>query len=1324
MLKNLFHWCKLVVALSMIASIPAARAATTITLPDILAIELPTAGQSSINANAEPIASLLAAATAGGLQVTNDKSEAAPAFSFPLGGTLVTWTAWAGVPHASTVSATYSTYVFVFRNGQTPIGVSGDDYALAGNHGSSIARDSSGALHVAWLDDGANPDGSLRAYRIWYRRGIQDPNTGTVSWTSPVDVANGTSTWFSFVKIAASANAVHFAWGGNANNSTVSPINYRRLVHSGSNWTFEPIQVLSGLTGVNHDNGPCIAAYSDNEVHIVTRNLLYAYNMSVGLPASSWVVEQLPQPSGMLSSKYPAVAVDSRGDVHVAYTAMFRDPSISGSGNYNAYAKVWYLHRKRPGGTIKWVEAFDVNANFPEWQDPGPGLPELTPTDVAADWMDIACDDQDSVHIGWHGTAVSHAWGHDDAFCTRRVLANDGNALGFERPQRLHRHEDDPVNGFQYSWTPSFCTGSNGLCIPVIQYKSLGMVDPNDLSNSFQIYDDMDAIARVLQNGQFIDGGNYVPLSQVAINRENIASVWPSASRRVWPDAAGHLWLDVVQGMDCSLVFNPANIGVVLNNQNFLNRTYIVYQHTDLAPYFTPIIVNQPANATVTVGQMASFSVIATGGGTLSYQWSRDGVIIDGATGASYTTPITTATDDGSTYTVLVSNASGSATSLPATLTVTPLLSWSVPADIGYGTPLGAAQLNADAQGFPGTFIYNPPTGSYLSAGIHQTLSVTFVPDNTLLAPLAASTSINVLPAQLNVFADNQSFHFGNAVPVLTSTFIGLVNGDTQMSIGLSPLITTPVTSLTLPGNYPIDITGMATTANYSVTYFAGTISVTNTLPVAFDQTVTLDENGSMTPITLSAADADGDPLTWQLVWYPTAGTLTGTPPNLSYTPAPNDFGTHHFGFEVFDPAGIAGNQPSTIADVTIVINHTGPIAAFSINPSPGAIGKPVTFDAGVVSNTDNTIQSFTWNFGDGTNSVVTSTAQTTHTYATSTTFTVTLTVTDTLGATAVATNKVTVYPVNPVITWSNPSSITYPTPLSSTQLNAKANVAGTFVYSPPLGTVLHAGSGQTLSVTFTPTDNVTFNTVSKSVKISVNKATPTISWSPQTPITWPTPIGPAQQNATTTAIGGGTFSYSIAGGTVLNPGSYSMVATLTPTDTLDYKTNSLTRTITVNKFTPIYAWIPATPITYPAPLGAAQLNATFGDAFGGALAGAATYTPGTGTVLSAGSHTLKVSFTPTDTVHYNSISSKSVSIVVNKGTPIVTWNTPAPIAINQALSSTQLNATASVAGKFTYTPASGTKFSTAGTYTLSVKFTPTDTNYVTVTATVQIVVQ
>jgi hypothetical protein len=57
-----------------------------------------------------------------------------------------------------------------------------------------------------------------------------------------------------------------------------------------------------------------------------------------------------------------------------------------------------------------------------------------------------------------------------------------------------------------------------------------------------------------------------------------------------------------------------------------------------------------------------------------------------------------------------------------------------------------------------------------------------------------------------------------------------------------------------------------------------------------------------------------------------------------------------------------------------------------------------------------------------------------------------------------------------PVITWPNPAPIPYGTPLSATQLDATANMAGTFVYTPAAGTVLAAGS-QTLSVTFTPSN-------------------------------------------------------------------------------------------------------------------------------------------------------------------------------------------------------------------------------------------------------------
>jgi Bacterial lectin len=80
--------------------------------------------------------------------------------------------------------------------------------------------------------------------------------------------------------------------------------------------------------------------------------------------------------------------------------------------------------------------------------------------------------------------------------------------------------------------------------------------------------------------------------------------------------------------------------------------------------------VSQPASITVPLGQTATFNVSATGTGTLTYQWFKNGVPITGATSSSYTTPPTVAGDTGAVFTVSVSNSAGSATSGPATLTV------------------------------------------------------------------------------------------------------------------------------------------------------------------------------------------------------------------------------------------------------------------------------------------------------------------------------------------------------------------------------------------------------------------------------------------------------------------------------------------------------------------------------------------------------------------------------------------------------------------------------------------------------------------------------
>ncbi|HXJ17020.1 MAG TPA: immunoglobulin domain-containing protein, partial [Candidatus Polarisedimenticolia bacterium] len=84
-----------------------------------------------------------------------------------------------------------------------------------------------------------------------------------------------------------------------------------------------------------------------------------------------------------------------------------------------------------------------------------------------------------------------------------------------------------------------------------------------------------------------------------------------------------------------------------------------------------PTITSHPSNQTVTAGQTATFTVVATGTAPLSYQWQKGTTNISGATSASYTTPATTTSDSGSTFRVVVSNSAGSVTSNAATLTVT-----------------------------------------------------------------------------------------------------------------------------------------------------------------------------------------------------------------------------------------------------------------------------------------------------------------------------------------------------------------------------------------------------------------------------------------------------------------------------------------------------------------------------------------------------------------------------------------------------------------------------------------------------------------------------
>jgi len=149
-----------------------------------------------------------------------------------------------------------------------------------------------------------------------------------------------------------------------------------------------------------------------------------------------------------------------------------------------------------------------------------------------------------------------------------------------------------------------------------------------------------------------------------------------------------------------------------------------------------------------------------------------------------------------------------------------------------------------------------------------------------------------------------------------------------------------------------------------------------------------------------------------------------------------------------------------------------------------------------------------------------------------------------------------------PTITWATPAAITYGTALSDTQLDATASVAGSFAYSPAAATVLGAGT-QTLSVTFTPTDSMRYDTASASVSLTVNKATPTITWPAPAAITAGTALSATQLDATASVEG--TFAYSPPASTVLGAGSQTLSVTFTPTDTANYNPASANVSLTVN---------------------------------------------------------------------------------------------------------------------------------------------------------------
>jgi hypothetical protein len=253
------------------------------------------------------------------------------------------------------------------------------------------------------------------------------------------------------------------------------------------------------------------------------------------------------------------------------------------------------------------------------------------------------------------------------------------------------------------------------------------------------------------------------------------------------------------------------------------------------------------------------------------------------------------------------------------------------------GDPLTATLVNQAGHGVValsanGSFTYTP------NANFFGFDSFTYRASDGASNSNVATVAITVMPVNDVPVALGQSVSIKQNIATAITLSGSDVDGDALMYTvqdgpssgtltGTAPnLVYTPTVGFIGDDSFTFQVHDGSTSSNVVTVY----LSIDpNGPPVAASQNVSLAED-SPKAVTLSASDADGDSLTYSLIDGPTHGILTGTAPNLVYTPAANFYGSDSFTFQVYD-----GTDVSNIASVAITIT--------SVNDAPVANPQQVT---------------------------------------------------------------------------------------------------------------------------------------------------------------------------------------------------------------------------------------------------------------------------------------------------------------------------------------------------------------------------------------------
>jgi len=647
-----------------------------------------------------------------------------------------------------------------------------------------------------------------------------------------------------------------------------------------------------------------------------------------------------------------------------------------------------------------------------------------------------------------------------------------------------------------------------------------------------------------------------------------------------------------------------------------------------------------------------------------------------------------------------------------------------------YGS-VSAASATTDPSGINLSYLYEG-TGEtlYNSATVPTnsgTYNVTVTVDNQNYTGNLTTTFV-ITKAILTITAVNATIHYLDAIPTYDVSYSGFITGEDSSYLGGSLSVACTYKVGSNIGTYTITPSGL-TSDNYDISFVEGVLTVSKLTPVliayptieevTYSPTLTLAEVSLTDGVVKSNATENGVVIEGIFIWTDDAISISVS-----------DSGTTSFSI-TFMPTNTTSCNSISFTRSVIINKATPVVVEPTTNPVPYTPTLTLA-DVDLNGASADTEGAFDW-----------ASSETVLNYTTGTLYEVIFKPIDSVNYNTasmnvtVVVNKATLTTVNAPTTDAIPYTPTLT--LNDIYLNGgsasynETSVMGTFEWVAPTTSISVADSGSSYNVTFTPSSE-NYNSATTSVAITVNKATATITFGESS---YSQIYGLVSAASATTAPVGLTIIYTYTG-----TGSTTYNSTTVPTNTGTYNVTAEVNddnyegssqvSFIINAAMPIITAPTTNAINYIPDMTLANISLN---------GGGATYNEATVLGMFAWANTSTsvdvtnsgtsyyVTFTPTDTTNYSTVTGIQVEITISKAIPTVVTPTTNAITYNQSLtlSDISLNGggasvnSTTVAGIFEWTnPSTVISVTNNETY-YSVTFTPSDADNYNSVADIQV---